>query len=184
MDRLHDTRAPFLTGIAIDARVRQVQDPNGGSRVRFCFWPHRETLLSWSLSFLAAKETLYLYHFSVVQFSTQSIKTKQLGTPKNQSSQTCEYEAGNSLVLHELAAFARRSCVGGSTDEGLYKDLVAVDRGGGGGGRLSLVSMTWWSASFAVHCGRRVRQTLFHTVRASGTVRRDKERVVFRVGSC
>ena len=44
--------------------------------------------------------------------------------------------------------------------------------------------ITWWSASFVVRCGRCVRQTLFHTVGGSGTVPRDKERVVLRVGSC
>ena len=48
------------------------------------------------------------------------------------------------------------------------------------------MSITWWSASVVVRGGRRVRQTLFHTAGGSGrsTVRRAKERVVFRVGSC
>ena len=46
------------------------------------------------------------------------------------------------------------------------------------------MSITWWSASVVVRCGRRVRQTLFHTVGRTGTVRRDKERGVLRVGSC
>ena len=48
------------------------------------------------------------------------------------------------------------------------------------------MSITWWSASVVVPCGRLVRQTLFQTVGGSGTytVRRDKERVVLRVGSC
>ena len=48
------------------------------------------------------------------------------------------------------------------------------------------MSITWWSASVVVPCGRLVRQTLFHTFGGSGTytVRRDKERVVLRVGSC
>ena len=50
----------------------------------------------------------------------------------------------------------------------------------GSGGRL--VSITWWSASVVVRCGRRVRQTLFHTVGGTGTLRRDKERGVLGVG--
>ena len=52
-----------------------------------------------SLSFLAAKKTLYLHPFSVVRISTQLIKTKQQSAPKNWSSQTCESEAGSSLAL-------------------------------------------------------------------------------------
>ena len=87
MDRLHDTRAPFWTGIGTGSRARQVQDPNGGSRVSFRFWSHKKTIPSSSLSFLAAKKTLYLYPFSVVWTSTQSIKTKQ---------QTVAYAEGGS----------------------------------------------------------------------------------------
>ena len=83
MDRLHDTRAPFWTGIGTGSRARQVQDPNGGSRVSFRFWPRKKTIPSSSLSFLAAKKTLYLYPFSVVRTSAQSIKTKQQSAPKN-----------------------------------------------------------------------------------------------------
>ena len=82
MDRLHDTRAPFWTGFGTGSRARQVQDPNGGSRVSFRFWSHKKTIPSSSLSFLAAKKTLYLYPFSVVRTSTQSIKTKQQSVPK------------------------------------------------------------------------------------------------------
>ena len=85
MDRLHDTRAPFWTGIGTGSRARQVQDPNGGSRVSFRFWSHKKTIPSSSLSFLAAKKTLYLYPFSVVRTSTQSIKTKQQSAPKHWS---------------------------------------------------------------------------------------------------
>ena len=47
-----------------------------------------------------------------------------------------------------------------------------------------IVSITWWSASVVVRCGRRVRQTLFHTVGGTGTVRSEKERRVLRVRSC
>ena len=50
----------------------------------------------------------------------------------------------------------------------------------GSGGRL--VSITWWSANVVVRCSRRVRQTLFHTVGGTGTLRRDKERGVLGVG--
>ena len=46
------------------------------------------------------------------------------------------------------------------------------------------MSITWWSASVVVRFGRRVRQTLFHTVGGTGTVRSDKGRGVLRVGSC
>ena len=46
------------------------------------------------------------------------------------------------------------------------------------------MSITRWSASVVVRCGRHVRQTLFHTVGGTGTVRRDKERGVLGVGSC
>ena len=99
MDQLHDTRAPFWTGIGTGSRARQVQDPNGGSRVSFRFWPRKKTIPSSSLSFLAAKKTLYLYPFSVVRTSAQWIKTKQKSAPKNRSSQTCESEAGSSLAL-------------------------------------------------------------------------------------
>ena len=41
-----------------------------------------------------------------------------------------------------------------------------------------------WSASVVIRCGQRVRQTLFHTIGGTGTVRREKERGVLRVGSC
>ena len=44
------------------------------------------------------------------------------------------------------------------------------------------MSITWWSARVVVRCGRRVRQTLFHTVGGTGTLRRDKERGVLGVG--
>ena len=106
---------------------------NGGSRVSFCFWPHKETLPSSSLSFLAAKETLYLYPFSVVQTSTQSIKTKQQSAPKNfsQTRMNVKLEVAWPWTCTQVAAFARRIRVGGSTDEGLYKDLVAEDLGEG-----------------------------------------------------
>ena len=50
----------------------------------------------------------------------------------------------------------------------------------GSGGRL--VSITWWSASVVVRCGRRVRQTHFYTVDGTGTLRRDEERGVLVVG--
>ena len=76
MRHLHDTRAPFWTGIGTGSRARQVQDPNGGSRVRCRFWPHKKALPSSSLSFLAAKKTPYRYPFSAMQTSTRSIKTK------------------------------------------------------------------------------------------------------------
>ena len=119
---VHDTRAPFWTGIGTGSRARQVQDPNGGSRFSFRFWPHKKTIPSSSLSFLAAKKTLYLHPFSVVRTSAQSIKTKQQSAPKNWSSQTFRPRPVN-LKL-EVAwpwtwALARRIRVGGSTDERL-----------------------------------------------------------------
>ena len=44
VDGLHDTRAPFWTGIGTGSRARQVHDPNDGSRVSFRFWPQRRRL--------------------------------------------------------------------------------------------------------------------------------------------
>ena len=52
------------------------------------------------------------------------------------------------------------------------------------------MSINWWSASIVVRCGRRVRQTLFHTIGARKRYRAqgsgDKKRGVLRVciGSC
>ena len=85
MRHLHDTRAPFWTGIGTGSRALQVQDPNGGSRVRCRFWPHKKALPSSSLSFLAAKKTPYRYPLSAMQTSTRSIKTKG-EKPKRQTS--------------------------------------------------------------------------------------------------
>ena len=184
MDRLHDTRAPFWTGIGTGARARPVQAPNGRLRVSFCFWPYKETLPSSSLSFLAAKETLYLYPFSVVQTSTQSIKKKEQSAPKNWSAQTCGSEAGSSLDLQRLCGLDLERLCGG---------FVLVDLPMKGcKGRLSCRG----SGSKVIVDNLEVCQgcrsrwstctSLFHTVGGSGrsTVRRKKERVVFRVGSC
>ena len=104
MDQLHDTRAPFWTGIGTGSRARQVQDPNGGSRVSFRFWPHKKTIPSSSLSFLAAMKTLYLYpffcraNFRAVDQDKTAERAKELILSDLQTS-TCESEAGSSLAL-------------------------------------------------------------------------------------
>ena len=102
MRHLHDTRAPFWTGIGTGSRAREVQDPNGGSRVRCSFWPHKKALLSSSLSFLAAKKTPYRYPFSAMQTSTRSIKTKRK-KPKRQTSVS-------SLLLRRLEVTEKSGC--------------------------------------------------------------------------
>ena len=102
MRHLHDTRAPFWTGIGTGSRARQVQDPNGGSRVRCRFWPHKKALPSSSLSFLAAKKTPYRYPFSAMQTSTRSIKTKGK-KPKRQTSVS-------SLLLRRLEVTEKSGC--------------------------------------------------------------------------
>ena len=102
MRHLHDTRAPFWTGIGTGSRARQVQDPNGGSRVRCRFWPHKNSSLERSLSFLAAKKTPYRYPFSAMQTSTRSIKTKGK-KPKRQTSVS-------SLLLRWLEVREKSAC--------------------------------------------------------------------------
>ena len=102
MRHLHDTRAPFWTGIGTGSRAPQVQDPNGGSRVRCRFWPHKKALPSRSLSFLAAKKTPYRYPFSAMQTSTRSIKTKGK-KPKRRTSVS-------SLLLRRLEVTEKSGC--------------------------------------------------------------------------
>ena len=102
MRHLHDTRAPFWTGIGTGSRAQQVQDPNGGSRVRCRFWPHKKALPSSSLSFLAAKKTPYRYPLSAMQTSTLSISTKGK-KPKRETSVS-------SLLLRRLEVTEKSGC--------------------------------------------------------------------------
>ena len=129
MDRLHDTRAPFWTGIGTGSRARQVQDPNGGSRVGFRFWPRKKTIPSSSLLFLATKKALYLYPFLSCELprsrSRQNSRARQRTDPLRLVNLKLE------VAWFWTRALARRIRVGGSTDEGLWKDLVPEDLGEG-----------------------------------------------------
>ena len=83
MDRLHDTRAPFWTGIGTGSRARQVQDPNGGSRVSFRFWPRKKTIPSSSLHFWPQRRryTCILFcraNFRAVDQDTTAERAKEL----------------------------------------------------------------------------------------------------------
>ena len=82
MDQLHDTRAHFER-VSIPAHVRDKYKILMAAR-EFAFVSGRTRRLfpRVRFHFWTAKETLYLYPFSVVQTSTQSIKTKRQSAPK------------------------------------------------------------------------------------------------------